>query len=155
MSALSSLKRLFKSADAGAAEVRPIPSALAPAGNTGLQGNSNDEFAASMIADGVEAPALVGSKGLRIPGLGTKSAGAHQRTLAVVGGLALLVLGGVAFYAVTQSEKIAQQITATGTSLMQSQRLAKSVSQALVGSAQAFPDVRESSDVLAKNVRGL
>jgi twitching motility protein PilJ len=38
---------------------------------------------------------------------------------------------------------------------MQSQRLAKSVSQALVGSAQAFPDVRESSDVLAKTVRGL
>jgi hypothetical protein len=43
----------------------------------------------------------------------------------------------------------------TGQSLMQSQRLAKSVSQALVGSPQAFPDVRESSDVLAKTVRGL
>jgi twitching motility protein PilJ len=38
---------------------------------------------------------------------------------------------------------------------MQSQRLAKSVSQALVGSPQAFPDVKESSDVLAKTVRGL
>ncbi|MDP3825924.1 MAG: methyl-accepting chemotaxis protein, partial [Polaromonas sp.] len=50
---------------------------------------------------------------------------------------------------------VAQQVAATGQSLMQSQRLAKSVSQALVGSAQAFPDVRESSDVLAKTVRGL
>ena len=38
---------------------------------------------------------------------------------------------------------------------MQSQRLAKSVSQALIGSPQAFPEVRESADVLAKNVRGL
>ena len=38
---------------------------------------------------------------------------------------------------------------------MQSQRLAKSVSQALVGSAQAFPDVKESAGVLAKAVRGL
>jgi twitching motility protein PilJ len=38
---------------------------------------------------------------------------------------------------------------------MQSQRLAKSVSQALVGGAQAFPDVAESSGVLAKSVRGL
>jgi twitching motility protein PilJ len=43
----------------------------------------------------------------------------------------------------------------TGQSLMQSQRLAKSVSQALVGSAQAFPDVKESADVLARAVRGL
>ena len=32
---------------------------------------------------------------------------------------------------------------------MQSQRLAKSVSQALIGSPQAFPEVRESTDVLA------
>jgi twitching motility protein PilJ len=38
---------------------------------------------------------------------------------------------------------------------MQSQRLAKSVSQALVGSPQAFPDVKESADILAKTVRGL
>ena len=38
---------------------------------------------------------------------------------------------------------------------MQSQRLAKSVSQALVGSPQAFPDVKESADVLAKTVLGL
>jgi twitching motility protein PilJ len=38
---------------------------------------------------------------------------------------------------------------------MQSQRLAKSVSQALVGSASAFPEVRESSEVLAKTVRDL
>ena len=35
------------------------------------------------------------------------------------------------------------------------QRLAKSVSQALVGSQQAFPAVSESSDVLVKTARGL
>jgi twitching motility protein PilJ len=44
---------------------------------------------------------------------------------------------------------------AHGDSLMQSQRLAKSVSQALIGSPQAFPDVRDSADVLARSVRGL
>ena len=108
-----------------------------------------------MIADGVAAAKSTDSKSLSIPLLGTRSAGAHQRILAVLGSLALLVLGAVAFYAVTQADKVAQGVTATGTSLMQSQRLAKSVSQALVGSAQAFPDVRESADVLAKNVRGL
>src|SRR5206468_2274768 len=43
----------------------------------------------------------------------------------------------------------------SGQALMQSQRLAKSVSQALIGSPQAFPEVKEAADVLAKNVRGL
>jgi twitching motility protein PilJ len=39
--------------------------------------------------------------------------------------------------------------------LMQSQRLAKSVSQALIGSPEAFPEVLDSSTVLASNLRGL
>ena len=69
--------------------------------------------------------------------------------------LSLVVLGSVAIFALNQADKVAQQVAGTGQSLMQSQRLAKSVSQALVGSAQAFPDVKESSDVLAKTVRGL
>ena len=49
----------------------------------------------------------------------------------------------------------AVQVSASGQALMQSQRLAKSVSQALIGSAPAFPEVKESADVLVKNVRGL
>ena len=151
MSALNSLTRLFKPAGAGAADAVQNPDGFAMAQNQ----TTTDEFAASMIADGVAAAKSTDSKSLSIPLLGTRSAGAHQRILAVLGSLALLVLGAVAFYAVTQADKVAQGVTATGTSLMQSQRLAKSVSQALVGSAQAFPDVRESADVLAKNVRGL
>jgi twitching motility protein PilJ len=51
--------------------------------------------------------------------------------------------------------KNATQVGATGQALMQSQRLAKSVSQALIGSPQAFPEVKESTDVLAQNLRGL
>ncbi|WP_394787702.1 methyl-accepting chemotaxis protein [Rhodoferax sp.] len=79
----------------------------------------------------------------------------HQRILAVVMGLSVLVLAVVAAFALNHSDKVAQQLAATGQALMQSQRLAKSVSQALVGSTAAFPDVAESADVLAKNVRGL
>ena len=37
----------------------------------------------------------------------------------------------------------------------QSQRLAKSVSQALIGDIKAFPGVRESVEVLARNTRSL
>jgi twitching motility protein PilJ len=90
-----------------------------------------------------------------IPGLGSRTVVQQQRTLFVLGGAALLVLVGVAIYAVNQSDKVAQQLGATGQALMQSQRLAKSVSQAVVGSAQAFPDVSDSADVLSKTTRGL
>jgi twitching motility protein PilJ len=92
---------------------------------------------------------------LSLPLLGRRPMGQHQRVLVLLLTLAVVVLGTVTFIALNQADKVAQQVAATGQALMQSQRLAKSVSQALVGSAQAFPDVRESSDVLAKTVRGL
>ncbi|OGA94865.1 MAG: chemotaxis protein [Burkholderiales bacterium RIFCSPHIGHO2_12_FULL_61_11] len=92
---------------------------------------------------------------LTLPLLGRRSMGQHQQILVTLLVLALAVFGLVTFLALNQSGKVAQQLEATGQSLMQSQRLAKSVSQALVGSAEAFPDVRESADVLAKSVRGL
>jgi twitching motility protein PilJ len=92
---------------------------------------------------------------LTLPILGRRTIAQHQRILLVLLGISVLVLAGVAYRALSQAETVSQQVAATGQSLMQSQRLAKSVSQALVGSAQAFPDVRESSDVLAKTVRGL
>lgn len=102
-----------------------------------------------------EVPAGQAEEKISVPLLGTRTVVAHQRFLAFILGLALVVLAGVTFYALNQADKVAQQVAATGQSLMQSQRLAKSVSQALVGSAQAFPDVKESSAVLAKTVRGL
>ena len=92
---------------------------------------------------------------LSLPLLGRRPMGQHQRVLVILMAFSVIVLGSVTFVALNQADRVAQQVAATGQSLMQSQRLAKSVSQALVGSAQAFPDVRESSDVLAKAVRGL
>ncbi|MDT7516656.1 methyl-accepting chemotaxis protein [Rhodoferax mekongensis] len=92
---------------------------------------------------------------ISIPILGRRTVVQHQRTLFVLLGAALVVLAGVTFYALNQSDRVAQQLGATGQSLMQSQRLAKSVSQAVVGSAQAFPDVSDSSGILSKSVKGL
>ena len=90
-----------------------------------------------------------------VPGLGRRTVSQHQRTLSFLLGAALLVLAVVVFIVLSQSDRVAQQLGATGQSLMQSQRLAKSVSQAVVGSAQAFPDVSESAGILAKSARGL
>jgi twitching motility protein PilJ len=92
---------------------------------------------------------------LKLPILGSKTIAQHQRTLLLLLGLSVIVLAVVAYRALGQADTVTREITATGDSLMQSQRLAKSVSQALVGSAQAFPDVKESAAVLAKSVRGL
>ncbi len=99
--------------------------------------------------------AIGDSELLTLPLLGSRTLAQHQKILVTVLAVAVVVLGGVTFLALKQANQVAQQVAATGQSLMQSQRLAKSVSQALVGSANAFPDVRESSDVLAKAVRGL
>ncbi|MEY2617122.1 MAG: putative twitching motility protein methyl-accepting chemotaxis protein [Pseudomonadota bacterium] len=77
------------------------------------------------------------------------------RILSVVLSVALAVLAVTAVVSLRQADQVAQQVAGTGQALMQSQRLAKAVSQALVGDPQAFLDVRESSDVLARHVRGL
>jgi twitching motility protein PilJ len=97
----------------------------------------------------------VGSRGSGLPLIGDKPLAQQQRTLAVVVGVGLfgLVLGMV--LALNAADRGAGQATAVGQALMQSQRLAKAVSQALVGSPQAFPEVREAATVLATNVRGL
>jgi twitching motility protein PilJ len=90
-----------------------------------------------------------------IPVLGSRTVAQHQKILFTVGGAAVVLLGALVFYALNQSDKIAQQLGATGQSLMQSQRLAKSVTQAVVGSPQAFPDVSDSAGFLAKAIKGL
>ncbi len=81
---------------------------------------------------------------------------AQQRrvlSFAVVGGVVALLLG--AYLAISAANRSAAQVGAGGQAQMQAQRLAKSVTQALVGSVPAFPEVRESAEALARNLRGL
>jgi len=94
-----------------------------------------------------------GANGL--PLIGGRPVGEQQRIL-----IAMVVLGLVGLVVMTalsllSASRGATQVGASGQALMQSQRLAKSVSQALIGSAAAFPEVQESANVLVQNVRGL
>ncbi|MBX3589124.1 MAG: methyl-accepting chemotaxis protein [Ramlibacter sp.] len=116
-----------------------------------------DESGQSRIADEqpFEPTPVDDTELVSVPILGRRTIVQHQRILFILLALALGVLGAVTVVALNQADRVAQQVAGTGQSLMQSQRLAKSVSQALVGSAQAFPDVKESADVLARTVRGL
>jgi twitching motility protein PilJ len=114
----------------------------------------SDEFAGSMLDERAGLDAQTGDQ-ISVPLLGKRSVAQHQRILTILLVIALALLALITFFALSQAGKVAREVAATGDSATQSQRLAKSVSQALVGSAQAFPDVRESSDSLAKNIRGL
>ena len=111
-------------------------------------------MADAVVPDDVEVSAPEGEL-LHVPLLGARTAAQHQRGLLMLLGIALAVLAVVTYFALSGADRVARQVAATGQSLMQSQRLAKSVSQALVGSPQAFPEVRESSTDLVANVMGL
>jgi twitching motility protein PilJ len=90
-----------------------------------------------------------------LPLLGHRPVAQHQRVLlalVVAGVVGVVAIGAMALSASSQQ---AGQLTATGQALMQSQRLAKSVSQALVGNPAAFPEVKDSSSVLVRNIKGL
>ncbi|MFM7332072.1 MAG: methyl-accepting chemotaxis protein [Brachymonas sp.] len=96
-----------------------------------------------------------GGNDVYLPLLGSRDPAQHRRILTVMLIVSLVVFLAVMFFALAQADSVARQVGASGQSLMQSQRLAKSVSQALIGSPQAFNEVSESSTALAKNVRGL
>jgi twitching motility protein PilJ len=93
--------------------------------------------------------------GSGLPLIGAMPLAQQQRILliTVLGGAIALGLG--AYLAISAANRNAAHVGAVGQATMQSQRLAKSVSQALVGAASAFPEVRESAEVLARNMRGL
>lgn len=105
----------------------------------------------------VEAPVASGGRGdAGAPTAPPKSSPARQqRIFAIALAVVVLLLLVVAGSAILRADRLAQQVASTGQSLMQSQRLAKSVSQALVGNAAAFAEVRDSSDDLTRRVQGL
>jgi twitching motility protein PilJ len=121
-----------------------------PTGEPPDQGFKQSALASQNPAPGAAVVGLV-----RLPLLGASTVDQHQHSLLVVLGLSLALLLGTAVYVLNQTNKASQQVAASGQALMQSQRLAKSVSQALIGRAAAFPEVKESSEVLARNMRGL
>ncbi len=116
------------------------------------------EAAPSEMADFSETriqgdePAAVGTG---LPLIGQRPVAQQQRILFVMVGLGLFGLILMTILSLASANRGAARVGASGQALMQSQRLAKSVSQALIGSASAFPEVKDSADVLVKNVRGL
>ncbi len=114
---------------------------------------ATQDFVESRLAATLAAAAV--PVGAALPLIGDRTAVQQQRILGglLLGGLLLLVLSLV--LALNSASRNSAQVASTGQALMQSQRLAKAVSQALVGNAQSFPEVKESVEVLGRNVRAL
>jgi len=93
--------------------------------------------------------------GTGLPFIGRMPLPRQYRTLSALVIIGFVGLIAMTAYSLNAASKGAAQVGASGQALMQSQRLAKSVSQALIGSAEAFPEVTDSAQVLASNVRGL
>lgn len=98
-----------------------------------------------------EAPSFTSG----LPVIGAWPLARQQRALTWTFGLGLLLLLVAVVGALLAGNRNATQVAAVGQATTQSQRLAKSVSQALVGSAAAFPEVRESAGILVANVTSL
>ncbi|WP_409450657.1 methyl-accepting chemotaxis protein [Aquabacterium sp. J223] len=117
------------------------------------------EAAPSELADypdsGSGGPAASGVPVRPLPLIGQRPVPQQQRILFGVVLAGALLLAAATATALIESGRNATQVGATGQALMQSQRMAKSVSQALVGSPAAFPELRESVEVMARNVREL
>jgi twitching motility protein PilJ len=112
------------------------------------------EFSDSrMLGDEMAAVAPAFSSGLPIIGAWPLARQQRAMIIAFVAGLLGLLL--VTAFSLISSSRSSGQVGAVGQASTQSQRLAKSVSQALVGNAAAFAEVKESVGVLARNVRGL
>ena len=102
-----------------------------------------------------EIETATAASGTGLPLIGGWPLAQQQRALfgmVVVGVIGIVIVMALSL---NGASKGAAQLGGSGQALMQSQRLAKSVSQALIGSPQAFPEVRESVEVLVRNVRSL
>ena len=130
-------------------------------------GNSSEysEFAASTqsyspseMGDSIQSRLQVAAPGterFHLPGLGIRTATSHRRVLSWTAVTFFILLILSVAWALISANQLAMQVASAGQGLTQSQRLAKSVSQALQGQAPAFAEVRESSHLLTEHVKGL
>ena len=125
-------------ADSAADDKAPLPALLA------------DALAAAPSPQQNASEILV-----KVPGIGTRSVRAQRRLLSALLTVSLVVVLPAFAYKLLLLDALSQQIAATGQALMQSQRLAKSVTQALVGDPQAFADMASSTAVLSKSITAL
>ena len=142
--------------DANAAPSFEVPTVQQTHGN--MDTSIITEAAPSEMAEFSETriqEAATAAAGTGLPLIGDRPVPQQQRILSIMVGIGLIGLIAMTVWSLVVANRGSAQVAASGQALMQSQRLAKSVSQALIGAASAFPEVKESSEVLVRNVKGL
>ena len=93
--------------------------------------------------------------GKPLPLIGHMPVARQQKLLLGLVGAGLLGLAMSTGLALSSASRNSEQVSAIGQALMESQRMAKSVAQAMVGVPSAFPELKESAEVMTRNVRAL
>jgi twitching motility protein PilJ len=132
-----------------------LPEALSARGDSSIISEAAPselaaEFSETRMPGDIDEAAASG-----LPFIGAWTTARQQRVLLGLFGAGLLGLILIAVVALTSSNRGASQVAAAGQAQTQSQRLAKSVSQALLGGVAAFAEVKESVEILARTVRSL
>ncbi|MFN8897941.1 MAG: methyl-accepting chemotaxis protein [Pseudomonadota bacterium] len=173
MSFLEKIKGTSREADAPASEPLPAfdPVADPPGpmeatvrlhpGPDDPQPEGADSFVAAGAAAALAAAAATGrgdggaSGAVDLPLIGGWPLERQQRALVTAFGIGLAALLLGVILEALGDDRSADQLAAAAQATAHSQRLAKSVAQAVQGQAAAFTEVRESAEVLAQNVRTL
>ncbi|MCV2355251.1 methyl-accepting chemotaxis protein [Paucibacter sp. B2R-40] len=90
----------------------------------------------------------------RVPAV-KPSSGRRQAVLTALVALGLLGTAATVSLSLVGASRSAAQVRATGQALMHSQRMAKSVSAALIGTPAAFAELKESTGILSSVVNNL
>ncbi len=139
--------------------VRLGQSTLAPGAREGADSSIISEAAPSELAPEFSETRLPGSEtdGFTsgLPIIGSWPLAKQQRALVIMAGVGLAGMVLSVLLVLLSASTGSRQVAAAGQATTQSQRLAKSVSQALLGNVTAFPEVKESIDILTANVRSL
>ncbi len=155
MAMLDRLQGIFNKPTAAGDAVEPLsPQQVAEMAAARLSPDGAGGFPASRLAQDADGDAMEMPDRVSVPLLGSNTAARHRRTLAILLLVSLALVAAVLLYVLTQTAQAGRQVAASGQALMQSQRLAKSVSQALIGSPSAFPEVQDSATVLTDTLKG-
>lgn len=92
---------------------------------------------------------------VKLPILGSATADVHQKRLGLVLAISLVLIIGLTWFTLGKSNQVAKQVSTAGDAVTESQRLAKSITQAVVGNQKAFIEMKASALELGKSVRGL
>jgi len=137
---------LSESSRLGAPSMIGASSIISEALPTGAPGDYADSQASDKRAGATPAS---------LPLIGQMALSGQQRVLTLLVVFGVMGAAAAVGLSLLSAGRVSVEVGASGQALMQAQRLAKSVGQAVAGNPKAFVELRESADILSSTLRGL